>query len=1093
MSRRLVLPTIDWLIKFNHIEQVQAFLASPHQWTALRTELTHCLNAGSTVDDLVLLGLHISVIRSCIGDLLNTPRNVPTDADDDVSIISEEDDVAPFRQLNYTWRTMKVNRDTQEDKPVAAPLPPFIRERPLQYVIDLSDDSEDEISPQTKSRSNKMDGSTVAETPTPYDSATTAFSMKMKEIEHARDLLEQKMRMIAQKKRERSEKTTSHSQRPISAPASSKVILAPAVRSKTVLDTNKVPVAVPDSSPSTRPQPQPVNLPSELLPIRADTGKIPLADVTEPDRAHQNDFNPRIHLVAYGMVNARTTSSWSAIMASIFPPLQKDTHIQTTPQKPQSQKSLAYTAAIKRPRSLHPFIQIDSSWTNENSLALPSTLMKSMNTLPTNILMTSLSIEAKNQLHLSPRRFHPYRSELQENMHSRRTTVSLKLNPFLPLCRYELEGGKCFDESCRGQHLNGSTSRKPVPIIPFKESDKSDISLQPVSSIKLQSALQAVASYQGAERGEGKTRKPSTGTFKLPPPVPLFVRGLYEHFSGLSMRATRYFEEAITEQGWKRILSESPSVEQWIEYAASLLPDLTFNELQQSTVSLSKAMHALSSALPVFRDSELLWLFYLDLYCYRAKVAEARKTFQQASLFLPNSSNILWKWYLHENDHYQKMQVLELICRLGLRSHDSAAVVDSVGQAVMLLYKKEGPLSAASCLLFALTAVSEAAFLSVVFPEPQAASSFETAPFGSAFLLTALKPEQYTLLWTIYLHIKWFSCLPSNIFYSYPNHYRIDNRLYELAWESADIPESENLAVVLHTLDILNGLLFLSDTQLSDRCRKALRLNVDSLKSYVKKGLSSAPIDERLSLASLNSFIQKPIDAITWGNHDALKLLQKGDKREMSDALTKSVSLLYDAGMGNSVVDPNIGLQLFENALTIQVYSGENFQLLPDLKRSDLQQNALLWMNYIMYCVVHENAMDLENIHKAFESALKTVKSTDSRVLIWEEYLKFTSYSADKSVKYSTMTELFVRAATEFSVIRRNATFSKEDYLKIIRQDSSHGFDKILVTIFRELPEHRHELSQLLIDGGFRISINAEKVSCPDNARRFTNFLSFTG
>ncbi|KAJ3295780.1 Zinc finger C3H1 domain-containing protein [Borealophlyctis nickersoniae] len=450
----------------------------------------------------------------------------------------------------------------------------------------------------------------------------------------------------------------------------------------------------------------------------------------------------------------------------------------------------------------------------------------------------------------TPRRFTQYESPLAKfrtyrlnsafDKELKSLTWSNKANPFLKFCRFELEGGRCFNDGCPGQHfrdLEMSDEEVLADLVEYAEAEglnprqmeqlRSRLQLLELIGKTMPALVQEVVKYlpenDHALRGERvmgvtlplkRQRKydgsevDSTATeaakatasavddnrafhspLNPPPRVPVLLSGLSSHLNGDDHGPTRYWDSPGTVAETADLLKENPkNVALWITHAASCLPSpLSLDALSKAS---TKVLNALSRGLEQNRTSEDLWIMYLEIYGRRETETEEeiREEFERAIGFLPGCLRLWWRWFSWEKTDGGKVRVLRKMLEAvltGGSTMDVTTTSRSLLSAVLQLAKvccDAGDIDDARRWLYTfLTAKSTSKIIDYDFAS-DASTDAPSPPIPKTLANGLLTKEDLAIGWLLYIHLLIFRRLPPETFYMYPHHYWVKIRLFEIRW-----------------------------------------------------------------------------------------------------------------------------------------------------------------------------------------------------------------------------------------------------------------------------------------------------------------------
>ncbi|TPX71389.1 hypothetical protein SpCBS45565_g01178 [Spizellomyces sp. 'palustris'] len=687
-------------------------------------------------------------------------------------------------------------------------------------------------------------------------------------------------------------------------------------------------------------------------------------------------------------------------------------------------------------------------------------------------------------------RFRSFRFSKDYDKDIKSLTWSNKVDPFQNLCRFELEGGKCFDEKCKGQHFRDITMSEEEMILDLISYNTFDhLPLEKIRELKegsqaagakvsaigdLTRAIQqqkpredSIISIslgrrhdlKGLLKGNNSTNCPaqpyredveretqSTGKHShtseiaslappvlyLPPRVPVLISGIQKNANGENLKSGRYFQASISEEDSEMLVARSPrTVENWVNYAIEALPDLTNNELEKSSGNLNKVLNILSRALQANRSSEVLWEFYLELFCRRGKEEDVRESFEQALQFLPKSLQLGWRWFLWETASARKEAVLKrMINALISGSEYQGALIDLVLQVTRICLDDGRVKSAKAWLWTFLTATSPTTIpIDTTSDGISTGAAQKTLPdLCKTVAFEILSKADLALAWLTYLHLLYFEDLPCDLFHDYPYHYLVKRRFWEVVWlKRRNRPEdTDNSVEHIHNIFdhiITSWKMFTQEGErmpyvalLRNYCnflRQVARQEPDEIRTYLMKTIQAhANIPDLWDLHGLleesfgevpkamnamKMYLQRvPEEFALWNRYAKLTLVS-GNWDDLIRILVNCVRAIF-VGLDDihTLPSQNIcgivdeALLLYRKALALSVPTHRAPEVHPHLARTQLKSNVYLWLNYLMLQSLHISDGEApREIRQSFDHAVEAVKEADSRHILWMEYLRF--------------------------------------------------------------------------------------------------------
>ncbi|KAJ3031127.1 Zinc finger C3H1 domain-containing protein [Rhizophlyctis rosea] len=508
--------------------------------------------------------------------------------------------------------------------------------------------------------------------------------------------------------------------------------------------------------------------------------------------------------------------------------------------------------------------------------------------------------------------FVPYRSSLSRFRSFRITdnfagnvssiTYSNKVNPYVPICRFELEGGQCFDQGCPAQHFRevGLSDEELVnDLLAYEEAKQRT----PEQISALQSRVRVLQSMkrplpdivkaiqddfqkhtgltdsaaevnrkrswvdpEASDRAAGKATNFSEESFSNVPPLslpsrlPIMLAGIQKALDGQDGGPTRYWQRPPIPDDAAALEREDPhNVPIWITLLTDVLPTpLTAKTLGKPSGEMQKVLVPLSRALVLNRMSPELWHFYLELFSRREEVLEddVRDQFETALGFLGGDLSLWWRWYLWEGGVNGKIRVLRKLLGVlldegrsggldgGMRSH--AVVCAVVGYVKTLMdagHGKEG----ASYLFAFLTArsVEEITDYGLVGGER---SLMDLKGYGDCAVGKVLSRKEVTFLWLVYVHVLHFGELPGSVFWAYPHGYFVRDELFAVRW-GAKAGREENRERICHVFERVSVVLAQPPREDSEGCRAYAVLLRNYCRFLLFIGKSAEDAEEILDVA----------------------------------------------------------------------------------------------------------------------------------------------------------------------------------------------------------------------------------------------------
>eukprot|EP00842_Homolaphlyctis_polyrhiza_P001451 jgi/Hompol1/2306/HPOL_002891-RA len=572
-------------------------------------------------------------------------------------------------------------------------------------------------------------------------------------------------------------------------------------------------------------------------------------------------------------------------------------------------------------------------------------------------------------------------------------SVSKRFDPLLPLCKYEAEGGKCSDSTCQGQHLVSiSTTDDEVLssvlstcavalnaadlerlVADMQKKRATGASLEAVTLVALETLQRqdAIALNRRIFKGTRVAlNKPSTitvaegsmqsgGTLTgeirdeeaiyhpvLPPSPPVLCNGITKLINGTRTAESRYYEPALSIEEYETDVKHDPhKIEMWIGYALHHLSPKSDGNVAKglrSSAKLHSALQVLSSGVQANRTSEHLWLLYLELYQRRGRRQDTRELFKNATRFVPGCIIFWWQWYLFEYAEPGEASINVLVSMLKHLCSDTSSSIDSsrrssailccVVQLVHLHQLQGNPHRAMETLssVFDGTIVEKMAL---------SASPLDLIEFSHVCQLTIIS-----------IYIALLGTLPDSMFYAYPHHYLVKSQPFVINFSHPQCSTSQESALLIH------------DIVLTWRER-----SIDAIDSAAPSTLSS-PQRDPWFIAVLRSLRNSRHDLLQ--NLDLAWLVAQACA---DDAQSPSRKILSDIqfGSASTIVDKQCEehtIALFKHALGIElldlrdsINTTGSLEFAEHVHRNALESNVHLWLNYLLFLAISENAATIAN------------------------------------------------------------------------------------------------------------------------------------
>ncbi|KAK9766512.1 Zinc finger C3H1 domain-containing protein, variant 2 [Basidiobolus ranarum] len=647
---------------------------------------------------------------------------------------------------------------------------------------------------------------------------------------------------------------------------------------------------------------------------------------------------------------------------------------------------------------------------------------------------------------------------------SRNSPFCYQIDPFQKICMYEVAGGECNDDTCTSQHfrdvqltdddylvslISDDVTNEPgayskylgelhSKLSELKDIQKLDVhlleeiivqtklsylngkesSFGPVSSSLSSNAL-AEAHQSGA--AQHKNIKYSSIDFTerdlAQIAKPFTVEWIYKNYGEQASETS--FPNLELNQGEAQLEdlhdhSLLKSEQSWVEYAVSLLPDLSKVKASDPVCNVDKSLQILSLALERYSSSEFLWNFYFELYIYIRGdgLDEIRKMFETAIKLNMRSALIWWRYYQWEPEAEKRLTVLKrMLSRFMLDKNSfldqeqlSKLILDIVIQIAQTLIYMEGA-SAALKFFSRYLKLSEIADLEdLLFGNPTSEEhSTVDMIINDTLVFQKMMIPDITIAWLVYLHLFWFESLPS-LFYDYPYEYISKPQLFVLRWNENPKPEAiviEETKLILKNL--IQSRISLHRYSLVALCRNyAALINLPSqdtvgtfdeileqtLQNHshpelwdIKADFLMDGQDFKAAEKVLTQAINECQSFALCNRYVRLKLLQN-DKDGLLETLSRSLELCY--GDFNSSSSEDL-LGMYRSLLDI---SFSTPSILPKSTVSIplVSQNFHLWANFLILSYALDTT---ESYVRNLEYTLTKLQDIDERSLFANEFIRY--------------------------------------------------------------------------------------------------------
>ncbi|KAI9326409.1 hypothetical protein BDR26DRAFT_135396 [Obelidium mucronatum] len=429
-----------------------------------------------------------------------------------------------------------------------------------------------------------------------------------------------------------------------------------------------------------------------------------------------------------------------------------------------------------------------------------------------------------------------------------------RIDPFKLMCKYETmgEGGVCKDPQCSAQHFKdisltenevlldllarlesssttdveqlriliqrkralGANYDELIRLIKaqagtnmvFKNNDNHMTSNHPTSSPGKYIDHRVFRNVGVGRSGLASTKEEYPPSL-IPPSQAIFLQGLQSAVDGEKPKVERYYDIPLAAQDYESMIARDPTnIHLRIEYAASLLPSgpLSTKELLKTHKGISEAINILGEALQANRESEDLWICYLELYMKRAGEEDVRDMFEQGIGFLPGSLVLWWRYFVWEIEFERKEKVGRrmLISFTGDEGHIrdpvlKSIMVLSITIQLMKLYMHHSDNSETARSFMAIfLRCKDVGELERFSSAPGTSSTRMNGafipPLRNTWAAAVLTYRDLSKAWLTYFHFLYHGSLPRSLFLSYPHDYLIRDELFLIRWDAGVATGAQN-------------------------------------------------------------------------------------------------------------------------------------------------------------------------------------------------------------------------------------------------------------------------------------------------------------
>ncbi|KAJ3066826.1 Zinc finger C3H1 domain-containing protein [Podochytrium sp. JEL0797] len=526
------------------------------------------------------------------------------------------------------------------------------------------------------------------------------------------------------------------------------------------------------------------------------------------------------------------------------------------------------------------------------------------------------------------------------------------------------------------------------------------------------------------------------------------LQGLDDLLTGAKKsKFVRIHEAPLDEQRYKDLIALEPlNVERRIQYAESLLPDsMSLKELLRTHKGITPCVNVLAEALPTNRDSEDLWLMYVELYMKRAGDQDVRDIFEQGVAFVPESLALWWRYFVWETAFEAKEKVLKRMldkfgggeCAAMDALVRSSTVLAVVVQLVKLYVGNSDSTDAARAFmsLFLMTKdVQELAKFSPTTYTSRLASGTYLPAFATTWVSTVLNFGDLARAWLIYLHLLYHGTIPDSVFLAYPNNFLLRDEFFMIKWDVSSITATSK--------NTPSGTEMTWFKQMFQNCVSSWRLAIPASASDTESPRRAEFLVAFLAIIkNLHACLEvtssaKRVWVKIWesvrrvleaGEEDGFllvdgwkglevrggqfavvnrrvkELLRNSSGPSMAptcavDAvvmLVNSIRMCFEGlepvkfpNLANIPVAIEETLVLYEKALSISTKL-QTPDLLAPFKQSELTSNVFVWLNYLLLSSIQfsETPVDV-NIRSLLDESFKRCASKHERYFLWRELVQ---------------------------------------------------------------------------------------------------------
>ena len=716
-----------------------------------------------------------------------------------------------------------------------------------------------------------------------------------------------------------------------------------------------------------------------------------------------------------------------------------------------------------------PFFQFSSSFIQtEHELGLPSQVCTDHN-IP--IEEQTIVVEQESPVEVvqpsTSTGFKPYKSVLGQfpslMLHSeynpedslRSLKWSSKLNPSKEFCKYELEGGKCSDTTCKNQHFKDLSMSDDEILENLIESSGSMLSKESMAKLmaeinRLRDALKSKNIIISAVIAFLKAHNPSTldknlfaslenkaastsnkleggvplpTKLELPPRIPILNLGIRRLMRGEKVQQSRYYSLQSKEFESRFQGPESKNPELWISYALS---KLDANQKSIQSMNFAEAVNVLKRGLSSSPKSECVWMLYLDMHQHNADKREMRSIFKRAISSYPTYVDFWWRLVVFESDPADKLNALERmlvhlcsdVCSTmtsRTRSHALLNCIVQICQQLILLKDVEKA-------EFVLEQVIRSRGLEGCVRD----GSIVVPNLRNYVIAHHLDPQNRSLLALLAAHLAFFKYLPSSAFYEYPHTFLLNGQPFLINWNHPSGNRShKTVAKVSQIFTYWKGQFRRPKDLIAHEVSVAR--NYSTFMMLVAKQSVAAVFDcmNRIFINFSSSLLRYQLFAIkeeaipvenifkhiTVTNLACRSVLKKQSDAAKAQAIRYLVNCIRRCYGNIEPINGIIpeseslhGLELYKYALAISSsLPHTDGPLQPVLKSGlsgKLRDNLQLWLNFIML----HSLLDGKDHLALFQKALSSIDNTASCGIIWMELLRFITNSSHSN-KYDVLTK----------------------------------------------------------------------------------------